>query len=284
MKDLINIRLEEIRKENKLSRKDIENISGFKVRTVESYERGDRMPSKEYIEFISLYFGYKKEYIEGKEVTQKELNEEIATIFMYQKIFNYDDEKMADLLSLDIEDYKEMIKVLYDIKERHENLEIENKEHLSIFENLPFHKVRLKQIKYYFDIYIYFALMFNIKLQCFSGQFSNNLYLFFDENKGKKVKDKGYNSFITFLIYDMPIYEQLSKNYDSGLDITPQYYASIIKQRNQPEIITPDTQKESIPDKYKEIISLLPFASDNFLHNLEKKLLEMKKAQQIEDL
>ena len=284
MKDLINIRLEEIRRKNKLSRKDIEEISGFNNLTIGGYERGNRTPSKEYIEFISLFFGYKKEYIEGKEVAQKELNEEIATIFRYQRIFNYDDEKIADLLSIDIEDYKEMIKILYDMKERHENLEIENKEHLSIFESLPFYKVKLKQIKYYFDVYIYFALMFNIKLQCFSGQFSNNLYLFFDENKGKKLKDKGYNSFITFLIYDMPIYEQLSKNYDSGLDITPDYYASIIKQRNQPEIITPDTQKESIPDKYKEILELLPYASDSFTQNLKNKLLELKKAQQIEDL
>lgn len=284
MNKKINEILTTIRKEHKLTRPDIERIAGFKVSTIESYERGSRKPSIEYIEFISLYFGYKKEYIEGKEVTQKELNEEIATIFRYQRIFNYDDEKMADLLSIDIEDYKEMIKVLYDIKERHENLEIENKEHLSIFENLPFHKVRLKQIKYYFDVYIYFALVFNIKLQCFSGQFSNNLYLFFDENKGKKVKDKGYNTFITFLIYDMPIYEQLSKNYDIGLDITPEYYAQIIKQRNQPEIITPDTQKESIPDKYKEILELLPYASDSFTQNLKNKLLELKKAQQIEDL
>lgn len=285
MKDLINIRLEEIRKEHKLSRKGLEEISGFKARTIESYERGQNPPSIEYIEFISLYFGYKKEYIEGKEVTQKELNEEIATIFMYQKIFNYDDEKMADLLSIDIEDYKEIIKILYEINGRHENLKIENQEHLTIFENLPYHKVRLKMIYRYYDIYIYFALMLNINLKCFSGQFDNNLYFIFEDNKNnRRIKDRGLNDFITFIMYDLPIYEQLSKNYDNGLDITTKYYASIIKQRNQPEIITPDTQKESIPDKYKEILELLPYASDSFTQNLKNKLLELKKAQQIEDL
>lgn len=285
MKDLINIRLEEIRKEHKLSRKGLEEISGFKARTIESYERGQNPPSIEYIEFISLYFGYKKEYIEGKEVTQKELNEEIATIFMYQKIFNYDDEKMADLLSIDIEDYKEIIKILYEINGRHENLKIENQEHLTIFENLPYHKVRLKMIYRYYDIYIYFALMLNINLKCFSGQFDNNLYFIFEDNKNnRQIKDRGLNDFITFIMYDLPIYEQLSKNYDNGLDITTKYYASIIKQRNQPEIITPDTQKESIPDKYKEILELLPYASDSFTQNLKNKLLELKKAQQIEDL
>lgn len=285
MKDLINIRLEEIRKEHKLSRKGLEEISGFKARTIESYERGQNPPSIEYIEFISLYFGYKKEYIEGKEVTQKELNEEIATIFMYQKIFNYDDEKMADLLSIDIEDYKEIIKILYEINGRHENLKIENQEHLTIFENLPYHKVRLKMIYRYYDIYIYFALMLNINLKCFSGQFDNNLYFIFEDNKNnRQIKDRGLNDFITFIMYDLPIYEQLSKNYDNGLDITTKYYASIIKQRNQPEIITPDTQKEAIPDKYKEILELLPYASDSFTQNLKNKLLELKKAQQIEDL
>ena len=64
MKDLINIRLEDIRKEHKLTRKALEEISGFKARNIENYERGISKPSNEYIEFISLYFGYKKEYIE----------------------------------------------------------------------------------------------------------------------------------------------------------------------------------------------------------------------------
>jgi transcriptional regulator with XRE-family HTH domain len=285
MKKLINEILTNIRKENKLSRKGLEEISGFKARNIENYERGISKPPLEYIEFISLYFGYKKEYIEGKEVIQKELNEEIATILMYKSIFNYDDDKMADLLSIDIEDYNEMIKILYDMKERHENLEIENKEHLRIFENLPYHKVQLRQIKYYFDVYLYIALKLNIKLQNLSGQFENNLHLFFVENKGKIVKDRGgYNRFITFLMYDTPIYKQLEENYDNGLDINKSYYVSIIKQRNQPEIITPDTQKEAIPDKYKEILELLPYASDSFTQNLKNKLLELKNTQQIEDL
>jgi len=46
----------EIRKSKKLTRKELSDISGFKERTIASYERGEREPTKEYINFIESYF------------------------------------------------------------------------------------------------------------------------------------------------------------------------------------------------------------------------------------
>ena len=109
MNKKINEILTTIRKEHKLTRPDIERIAGFKVSTIESYERGSRKPSIEYIEFISLYFGYKKEYIEGKS-EDKFLDYGIKTLLMYQSIYNYDDKKMAELLAISLKDYLELLK------------------------------------------------------------------------------------------------------------------------------------------------------------------------------
>lgn len=237
MKDLINIRLEEIRKEHKLSRKGLEEISGFKARTIESYERGQNPPSKEYIEFICLFFGYSINFINGKDSTL--LNDFKRVINIFQSIFNYDDEKMAELLNISLEEYKNKYNYL-------------TCEH-TISKKLDENFLLLEKL--------------NIK--------PSSISLTLNEMELKKI-------FFTVEIKNLE--NRFLTLETNGLNITPEYYALIIKQRNQPEIITPDTQKESIPDKYKEILELLPYASDSFIQNLKNKLLELKKAQQIEDL
>lgn len=252
MKDLINIRLEEIRKEHKLTRKDIENISGFKARTVESYERGQNKPSVEYIEFISLYFGYKKEYIEGK-LSQNDniyLDFAVCSIKIFQSVFNYDDKKMSELLNISVNDYISLLNT----DKLTDNIELMYKISNSL--NISLHSlIEAKMIESIFNDEIVTMIYINKSGKKLKIEMGKDKYFKINENK------------------------EFEKFY---IDI--EYYAQIIKQRNQPEIITPDTQKESIPDKYKEILELLPYASDNFTQNLKKKLLELKKAQQIEDL
>jgi transcriptional regulator with XRE-family HTH domain len=258
MKNLINTRLEEIRKEHKLSRKALEEISGFKARTIESYERGQNPPSKEYLEFISLYFGYKKEYIEGKS-ENKFLDYVIRVLLMYQKIFNYDDKKMCEKLIIEENKYKD-------------------------FYEFDFEKIEdFKRFDFIFD----FAFKCNIKLISFFPELLKKDIL--EESNKTLTKDINFENTVKKSFYYQKIgaemlIEFIETNDINGIEIHPRLYAEYIKLRNTPLEITPDTQKESIPDKYKEILELLPYASDNFLHNLEKKLLELKKAQQIEDL
>lgn len=253
MKDLINAKLERIRKSQKLTRKGLEKISGFKERTIGAYERGENYPSNEYIEFMCLFFGYIEDYF--KKDRNAELDPVVNIILMYQSIFNYDDKKMAELLNISLDEFKNKFNInLSEIDTRY--IEYEPKERFIIAENL------------------------GIKPSLLHGRL--------DEDKNK-------------IIYklNLPIYDDNKKKIDEsirdivereikaetkGINLTREYYASIIKQRNQPEIITPDTQKEAIPDKYKEILELLPYASDSFTQNLKNKLLELKKAQQIEDL
>lgn len=258
MKDLINIRLEEIRRENKLSRKDIEEISGFNHLTIGGYERGNRTPSKEYIEFISLYFGYKKEYIEGKS-EDKFLDYVIRVLYMYQKIFNYDDKKMSEKLVIEENKYKD-------------------------FYEFNFEKIEdFKRLDFIFD----FAFKCNIKLISFFPELLKKDIL--EESNRTLAKDINFENTAKKSFYYQKIgaemlIEFIETNNISGIEIHPRLYAEYIKLRNTPLEITPDTQKKSIPDKYKEILELLPYASDSFIQNLKNKLLELKKAQQIEDL
>lgn len=58
MKEL-KAKLETMRKEAKLSRHKLADISGFNEHTIKAYETTDTPPSAEYIKFCSIYFGYK---------------------------------------------------------------------------------------------------------------------------------------------------------------------------------------------------------------------------------
>ena len=238
MKDLINMKLERVRKEHKLTRKALEEISGFKERTIGAYERGENYPSNEYIEFMCLFFGYIEDYF--KKDRYAELDPTVNIILMYQSIFNYDDKKMAELLNISLDEFKNKFNInLSKIDNRY--VEYEQKERFIIAENLGIKP----------------SILYG-RLDEDKNKIINKLNLpIYDDNK-KKINEA---------IRD--IIEREIKAETKGIDLTPQYYASIIKQRNQPEIITPDTQKEAIPDKYKEILELLPYAPVLSWQNIE---------------
>ncbi len=238
MEKLINQRLEDIRKKHKLTRKCLEFISGFKERTIGSYERGEREVSKEYIEFISLYFGYTEDYIRGQKGGV--IDNVVRIVKMYQSIYNYSDIKMSKILHIDIEDYKTNFNTKFYNSESIGYIEYKSNYTFKVLEKL---NIKPSSV----DLFLYHI---------------QSKEVFFD-NKIKNLKNR-YNALET-----------------KGIEISPSYYASIIKQRNNPQTVTPNTQKETIPNKYKEILELLPYAPDSFIKTLKEKLETMKKVQEL---
>jgi len=241
MKKLINEIITDLRKRHKLSRKGIENISGFKERTVGSYERGERDVSKEYVEFISLYFGVPEAYIRGESTTIK-LDKTLQIILMYQSIYNHSDENMAHLLATTTIKYQEFKRKNY-LGELREALNL-----LSIAEELK------------------------IKPSFLGVDLTNTLL-------SLSLKTKEEQTHINKI-------ENLNERFNFaekiGTTITPEYYASIIKKRNQPETTyTPISNLNEIPEKFREILELLPYAPDSFIDTLTEKLRTMRDAQKL---
>ncbi len=279
MKELVNIRLEEIRKENKLSRKAMEELSGFKASTIESYERGVRKPSDKYIEFISLYFGYTENYIKGLIDNANELIEEHIRenedIFGYSKDENFDIYRIISNVSY--YDYFNQIDVTLEetirIIKMYQSIYNFTNEEMAKILNLTIKEYEntIYKNSSFFDFYspLEIAFKLNIKYENFQSFVDRLLFLNASDKKAyKKIKDK---------CLDLEI-KQVHSN---PMSITPEYYASIIKQRNNPQTITPNTQKETIPNKYKEILELLPYAPDSFIKTLKEKLETMKKVQEL---
>ena len=98
MKELKN-KLETMRKEAKLSRHKLAEISGFNEHTIKAYETTDTPPSKDYIRFCSIYFGYEIISIKatGKELVKMYPAEQVLRIFGV--ISGYSDYQMLSLIN-----------------------------------------------------------------------------------------------------------------------------------------------------------------------------------------
>lgn len=96
--------LTDIRKKHKISRKGLEALSGFKERTIASYERGERIPSKEYLQFLSLYFNITLNSIiecnPDRFMTQVEL-----TLERFKYIYDLKDNDIYAAIGLKEEEY-----------------------------------------------------------------------------------------------------------------------------------------------------------------------------------
>ena len=68
-------KLAQMRKDAKLSRRELADISGFNEHTILAYERGQNPASNEYLEFCSLYFGYEIKSIENDNLELKKMRE-----------------------------------------------------------------------------------------------------------------------------------------------------------------------------------------------------------------
>lgn len=258
MKELIKQKITNIRKKYKLTRKELEAISGFKERNISAYERGEVNPSIDYINFISLYFGYTKESILSDSSELAPLDKAVRILLMYQSIFNYDDEKMADLLGLlGGCDKETAIGVLYS------NYLNENNA-LSI--KVPAVTLRIAK-----NLNIKFSLLSDYSLADLADSYADSV----------KRRHISHKAFYELIERDFKVKDEIKELENNGLDITPDYYASIIKKRNNPETITPLSTLADIPEKHKELLALLPVAPDSFVDEIIKKLKAMQDLQRI---
>lgn len=243
-------KLEKIRKNAKLSRRALSDISGFNERTILSYERAERLPNDRYLEFVSLYFGYTKESILNDKSDLIKLDKFVNCLLMYQSIFNYDDNKMAELLELQNKD---------DYKQRYIKSDIGN---------------------FLYDC-VEIAIKLKIKLSCLTPHkydISKFLKIFTNETYKKDFNShkSGLDDFYGIVEEGIDLNDKLNKLEKTGLEITPSYYASIIKKRNNPETLTPKLITDTLPKSHKKLIDLLPYASDEFINEVIK-ILEKKK-------
>lgn len=236
MAKLINEVLQKIRKEHKLSRGGIENLSGFKERTVASYERGERDVSKEYLRFTSLYFNVSEDYILGKKDYATFYHDLKRVFLMYQDIYNYDENKMIEIFKKNNIDYFEL-------------LEQKNYKRFSnVSQILKICRV-LKIKPSSFDLTIGHVDIENIS--------------YFEDNSNTS-----------------DIQKELLEIEQIGLFIDKDYYAKVIKTRNQQiKNYTPMQKTQKLEPKYQKVIDLLPYASDKFLNDIHGKLKAMKELQ-----
>jgi len=245
MSKLINEILEKIRKEHKLSRKRMENLSGFKERTTASYERGEREPSDEYIRFISLYFNVSEDYIRGVSEEKEEYTPLKRTLLMYQDIYGYDDLAMAKILDRVfpmIELYRQILEIdITNIKKRSIPLLIEVTESFNIKPS-------------------------SIGLVCLNIE---DEMLRYDETQREWNKERMSMMNECILIME-----------EKGVKFDTEYYAQNIKRRNLAKsTYTPEKEVKELPQKYQDIVDLLPYASDKFLNDIHNKLKTIKELQ-----
>lgn len=270
MDKLINEVITDIRKKHKLSRKGLENLSGFKERTIIGYERGERKPPKKYIEFMSLYFNYKTEYVEAISFDDKNIDTVLRTLLIYQSINNYDDNKMSELLADYRFNYKELKE---DLKTSRYHRKSDSNENFFIIAEI----LKIKPSNIYGNLESH-------KMMRLKKEKLDKFHKIADDNPNMNHDEINHLSFVSDderkkLFKDIVERENLAEK--NGIDITPTYYASIIKKRNQPKSYTPMTELNEIPQKYKEILELLPSAPDSFIATLTEKLKTLKEAQQL---
>lgn len=289
----LNELITEARKKNKISRKGIEHISGFNERTIGAYERGELTIPDKYLSFIFIYFNIKKEcfekgiiteieYLNGYEKYKKKdntidrcnMNEKRLVIERYKAIHNLTTDELILKIGIN-KSSSEYFETYFDYDQISTSLYGDKK-----ISDLGYYALICKQLKIKPSSFG-FCLSWNGLCMEHKEIETYSTYLTYktisDEEKEKykiytsqEEKDKKelleYENDKEFILYD------------------EKYYLSVIKARNNPKNVYIPTQKEAIPDKYKEILELLPYASDSFTQNLRNKLLELKKAQQIEDL
>jgi len=242
--------LMDIRKENKLSRKALSELSGFNEQTIFSYERRARKPSKEYIKFMSLYFNVNEDYINGVSEDKKQLTDIYRVFEMYRDIYNYSYFEMANLLSFN----------KFGLNKEHRYLEL------------------LKM-----DLQYPQPIKTSILSEALESLNIKPSSIEFDFEKALKVeKDKRGEKFYN---EERPknIIHRINSLEEKGIKIDKIYYAENIKRRNLAKInYKPNEETKKIPTKYKDILDLLPFAPEKFINDIHKKLKAFRELQKIE--
>lgn len=260
MSELTKDILQTIRKSHRISRKGLEVLSGFKERTIASYERGENKPSDKYITFISLYFNVSEDWIKngfinisdkykGGEVNKYAINRVKRIVLMYQDVYGFDNITMSKRINT----YRQVIES----------------------------SIELKGQDYAEEIYE-ISKELNIKPSCFGLTYNvfdrlshDNEIAYIEENKEDFHEDvESLNKYIDSVNTNLKLLEK------NGLDVNKDYYAEMIKKRNlAKENYVPVQEPKKLDEKYQRVVELLPYASDTFLNELYKKLKAIKELQ-----
>ena len=98
-------KLRAIRKEAKLSRRELAEISGFNKRTILAFETGERQPSYKYLQFCALYFGYELSSIQDSAKELEKMSENEQTLGIYKEIENCDFNGILENCDINTNDY-----------------------------------------------------------------------------------------------------------------------------------------------------------------------------------
>jgi transcriptional regulator with XRE-family HTH domain len=251
----------DIRKENKLTRKALSELSGFKEITIASYEKNIRKPSKEYIKFISLYFDVSLDYINGVSDENKPLDNIYRVFEMYKEIYPQNASKVDEVF----EKYgiSDLVNDILDLE-------------LSIFYKL------IKEL--------------NISRSSF-----DDMALFIEGMKDSHDKFKMFGTAFGKRDNKLDEDEKDDEILDDGIVISKEFYLSVIKKRNEPNIYIPLENKtvdytinleieKNLKDMNLKIISLnkeieknlkdMNTKINNFNQEIDKTLKDIQKIQE----
>lgn len=98
-------KLAKMRKDAKLSRRELADISGFSEHTIVHYERGGNPPSNDYVKFCSLYFGYELSSIQDSAKELEKMSENEQVLGIYKEIENCDFNGILENCDINTNDY-----------------------------------------------------------------------------------------------------------------------------------------------------------------------------------
>jgi len=251
----------QIRKDNKLTRKALSELSGFKERTILSYEKNERITSNEYIRFMSLYFNVSLEYINGVSDDNKPLDTIYRVFEMYKEIYPQNASKVDEVF----EKYgiSDLVNDILDLE-------------LSIFYKL------IKEL--------------NISRSSF-----DDMALFIEGMKDSHDKFKMFGTAFGKRDNKLDKDEKDDEILDDSIVISKEFYLSVIKKRNEPNIFIPLENKtvdytinleieKNLKDMNLKIISLnreieknlkdMNTKINNFNQEIDKTLKDIQKIQE----
>ncbi|MCI7362461.1 MAG: helix-turn-helix domain-containing protein [Campylobacter sp.] len=98
-------KLAKMRKDTKLSRRELADISGFNEHTILAYERNQNPASNDYVKFCALYFGYELSSIQDNAKELEKMSENEQVLGIYKEIENCDFNGILENCDINTNDY-----------------------------------------------------------------------------------------------------------------------------------------------------------------------------------
>ena len=98
-------KLAKMRKDTKLSRRELADISGFNEHTILAYERNQNPASNDYVKFCALYFGYELTSIQDSAKELEKMSENEQVLGIYKEIENCDFNGILENCDINTNDY-----------------------------------------------------------------------------------------------------------------------------------------------------------------------------------